>query len=59
MADYPPLLTVSQAASLMGKSRSTASRAHKKKKLPTVEIGGREWIVRDKLKEMLGMANAN
>lgn len=55
MRDYPPLMTLTEAAKMMGKSRSTASRAHKKKMLPTVSIGGREWVIRDQLKLMIGM----
>lgn len=51
---FPALLTVKKAAEIMGVSRDFAYKALRKGDLPTCEIGGKRWILRDPLLRKLG-----
>ena len=51
--DLPVLLTVSRAAKVLGISRASAYRYADQGLLPVMRLGGRVYIVRDRLREML------
>jgi excisionase family DNA binding protein len=54
--DLPVLLTVSKAADVLGISRASAYRYVDHGLLPVKRLGGRIYILRDRLREMLDEA---
>jgi excisionase family DNA binding protein len=52
---FPPLMTVGEAASLVGVSRSSAYRAVEAGELPSVRLGRRLFVPTARLLEMLGV----
>ena len=53
-SQLPALLTVKKTAEVMGVSRDFVYKALKTNDLPTKEIGGKRWILRDPLLRQLG-----
>lgn len=53
--ELPALLTVKKAAEVMGVSRDFIYKALRNNDLPTSEIGGKRWILRDPLLRQLGI----
>lgn len=56
--DYPPTMTVEQAAELLGVSRSSGYRAAALGQLPTIRLGRRLLVPTAKLLAMLGSVGA-
>ena len=56
--DWPATMTISEAARILGISRSAAYRAAAKGEIPTIRIGGRLLVPTAKLREMLGLTHA-
>lgn len=56
--DWPATMTISEAARIIGISRSAGYRAAHKGELPTIRIGGRLLVPTAKLRELLGMSPA-
>jgi|GEM_PF-3444268 Predicted site-specific integrase-resolvase len=54
IANYPRLLNITQAAELMGVSRDFLHKCLRKDQLPTIELGGKRWVLRDPLLRQLG-----
>ncbi len=52
--DWPPTITISEAARILGISRSAAYRAAARGELPTIRIGRRLLVPTAKLFDMLG-----
>jgi len=55
--DWPATMTVSEAARIIGISRSAGYRAVHKGEIPTIRIGGRLLVPTAKLRELLGMSH--
>ena len=55
--DWPATMTVSEAARIIGISRSAGYRAAHKGEIPTVRIGGRLLVPTAKLRELLGLSH--
>lgn len=55
--DWPPTITISEAARILGISRSAAYRAAAKGEIPTIRIGGRLLVPTAKLRELLGLTH--
>ena len=53
--DYPPTMTVEEAAELLGLSRSSGYRAAAVGELPTIRIGRRLLVPTPKLFALLGL----
>ncbi len=53
--DWPLTTTISEAARILGISRSAAYRAATKGELATIRIGGRLLVPTAKLRELLGL----
>ncbi len=59
MIDYsklPALLTIKKAAEVMGVSRDFMYKALNENEIPTIEIAGRRWVMRDPLLRKLGLS---
>jgi excisionase family DNA binding protein len=56
--DLPPILTVEQTAKLLGISRGLAFAAVRSGDIPSIRIGRRILVPRDRLRQMLGVENA-
>ena len=54
--DWPATMTVTEAARIIGISRSAGYRAAHKGELPTIRVGGRLLVPTAKLREMPGMS---
>ena len=52
--DLPPILTVEQTAKLLGISRGLAFAAVRSGDIPSVRIGRRILVPRERLRQMLG-----
>jgi excisionase family DNA binding protein len=57
--DLPVLLTVSKAAHVLGISRASAYRYVEHNLLPIKRLGGRIYILRDRLREMVDEGEEN
>lgn len=53
--DLPPILTVEQTAKLLGISRGLAFAAVRAGDIPSIRIGRRILVPRDRLRQMLGL----
>jgi excisionase family DNA binding protein len=56
--DLPPILTVEQTAKLLGISRGLAFTAVRAGDIPSIRIGRRILVPRDRLRQMLGPDHA-
>jgi excisionase family DNA binding protein len=56
--DLPPILTVEQTAEVLGISRGLAFAAVRAGDIPSVRIGRRILVPRDRLRHMLGVVDA-
>lgn len=56
--DLPPILTVEQTAKLLGISRGLAFTAARSGDIPSIRIGRRILVPRDRLRQMLGVDHA-
>lgn len=56
--DLPPILTVEQTAKLLGISRGLAFTAVRAGDIPSIRIGRRILVPRDRLRQMLGLDEA-
>jgi excisionase family DNA binding protein len=54
----PKTMTVPEAATYLGISRSAAYRAARNGELPTLRIGTRILVVRDRLEQLLALGEA-
>ena len=52
--DLPPILTVDQAADVLGISRGLAFAAVRKGGIPSIRIGRRILVPRDRLRALIG-----
>lgn len=53
--ELPPILTVEQTARLLGISRGLAFAAARTGDIPSIRIGRRILVPRDRLRQMLGL----
>ncbi len=53
--DLPPILTVDQTAQVLGISRGLAFTAVRAGDIPSIRIGRRILVPRDRLRQMLGV----
>lgn len=53
--DLPPILTVEQTAKVLGISRGLAFAAARSGDIPSIRIGRRILVPRDRLRQMLGL----
>lgn len=53
--NLPPILTVEQTAQLLGISRGLAFTAVRAGDIPSIRIGRRILVPRDRLRQMLGL----
>jgi excisionase family DNA binding protein len=53
--DLPPILTVDQTAQVLGISRGLAFTAVRAGDIPSIRIGRRILVLRDRLRQMLGV----
>jgi excisionase family DNA binding protein len=53
--DLPPILTVEQTAQVLGISRGLAFTAVRAGDIPSIRIGRRILVLRDRLRQMLGV----
>lgn len=53
--DLPPILTVEQTAKVLGISRGLAFAAARSGDIPSIRIGRRILVPRDRLRQMLGV----
>ena len=53
--DLPPILTVEQTAKVLGISRGLAFTAVRTGDIPSIRIGRRILVPRDRLRQMLGL----
>ena len=53
--DLPPILTVEQTAKVLGISRGLAFTAVRAGDIPSIRIGRRILVLRDRLRQMLGV----
>ncbi|HEV2889983.1 MAG TPA: helix-turn-helix domain-containing protein [Frankiaceae bacterium] len=53
--DLPPILTVEQTAQVLGISRGLAFTAVRAGDIPSIRIGRRILVPRDRLRQMLGV----
>lgn len=56
--NLPPILTVEQTAKLLGISRGLAFTAVRAGDIPSIRIGRRILVPRDRLRQMLGLDEA-
>lgn len=56
--DLPPILTVEQTAKVLGISRGLAFAAARSGDIPSIRIGRRILVPRDRLRQMLGVDRA-
>jgi len=56
--DLPPILTVEQTAKVLGISRGLAFAAVRAGDIPSIRIGRRILVPRDRLRQMLGLDDA-
>ena len=56
--DLPPILTVEQTAKVLGISRGLAFTAVRAGDIPSIRIGRRILVPRDRLRQMLGLDDA-
>ena len=56
--DLPPILTVEQTAKVLGISRGLAFMAVRAGEIPSIRIGRRILVPRDRLRKMLGLDEA-
>lgn len=56
--DLPPILTVDQTAKVLGISRGLAFAAVRAGDIPSIRIGRRILVPRERLRQMLGLDNA-
>lgn len=56
--DWPATMTISEAAEILGISRSAGYRAAGKGEIPTIRIGGRLLVPTAKLRALLGLSEA-
>lgn len=56
--DLPPILTVEQTARLLGISRGLAFTAVRAGDIPSIRIGRRILVPRDRLRQKLGLDHA-
>ena len=56
--DLPPILTVEQTAQVLGISRGLAFAAARNGDIPSIRIGRRILVPRDRLRQMLGLDDA-
>ena len=56
--DLPPILTVEQTAKLLGISRGLAFTAVRNGDIPSIRIGRRILVPRDRLRQKLGLDDA-
>jgi excisionase family DNA binding protein len=56
--NLPPILTVEQTAKLLGISRGLAFAAARSGDIPSIRIGRRILVPRDRLRQMLGVDRA-
>lgn len=52
--DLPALLTIKKTAEIMGVSRDYCYKLLRNGELPTKELSGKTWVLRDPLLKMLG-----
>jgi hypothetical protein len=55
LATLPMLIPVPRAAQILGISRSAAYRCAASGELPTTHLGGRVYVVTDRLRELLSI----
>lgn len=56
--DLPPILSVEQTAKVLGISRGLAFAAVRAGDIPSIRIGRRILVPRDRLRQMLGLDDA-
>lgn len=56
--DLPPILTVEQTAKVLGISRGLAFTAVRTGEIPSIRIGRRILVPRDRLRQMFGLDEA-
>lgn len=56
--DLPPILTVEQTAKVLGISRGLAFASVRNGDIPSIRIGRRILVPRDRLRQMLGVDRA-
>ncbi len=56
--NLPPILTVEQTAKVLGISRGLAFAAARSGDIPSIRIGRRILVPRDRLRQMLGVDRA-
>lgn len=56
--DLPPILTVEQTAKVLGISRGLAFTGVRNGDIPSIRIGRRILVPRDRLRQMLGVDRA-
>ncbi|HVF05271.1 MAG TPA: helix-turn-helix domain-containing protein [Frankiaceae bacterium] len=56
--DLPPILTVEQTAKVLGISRGLAFAAVRNGDIPSIRIGRRILVPRDRLRQKLGLDDA-
>lgn len=57
--DLPPILTVEQTARVLGISRGLAFAAVRNGDIPSIRIGRRILVPRDRLRQKLGLDDAD